>query len=144
MKFCTTLIAVKDLQHYGTVFWNGRFWCRRVCIRLPVNCLKRGRVWRRPQRWFSTRFLWCRHGTTSLGALENSQMVIHIMIELESWHDDFLRWETTERITRITAVLSPLQPHPEPDDSGCGSIIKDRFGFTWIITCPNPHPVKRG
>ncbi|MCR2048016.1 VOC family protein [Acetatifactor muris] len=41
-------------------------------------------------------------------------------------------------------VLSPLQPHPEPDDSGCGSIIKDRFGFAWIITCPNPHPVKRG
>lgn len=35
-------------------------------------------------------------------------------------------------------VLAPLQPHPEPDDDGCGSIIKDRFDFTWIITCPNP------
>lgn len=35
-------------------------------------------------------------------------------------------------------LLSPLAPHPEPDDDGCGSVIKDRFGFTWIITCPNP------
>ncbi|MFG6355254.1 MAG: VOC family protein [Acetatifactor sp.] len=35
-------------------------------------------------------------------------------------------------------VLSPLKPHPKPDDGGCGSVTKDRFGFTWIITCPNP------
>lgn len=34
-------------------------------------------------------------------------------------------------------ILSPLKPHPEPDDGGCGSLIKDRFGYTWIITCPN-------
>ncbi|MBQ7887969.1 MAG: hypothetical protein IJ313_13935, partial [Clostridia bacterium] len=36
-------------------------------------------------------------------------------------------------------VISPLCPHPEPDDSGCGSVTKDRFGYTWIITCPNPN-----
>lgn len=35
-------------------------------------------------------------------------------------------------------VVSPLKPHPAPDDGGCGSITKDRFGYTWIITCPNP------
>lgn len=35
-------------------------------------------------------------------------------------------------------VLAPLHPHPEPDDGGCGSLVKDRFGYTWIITCPNP------
>lgn len=35
-------------------------------------------------------------------------------------------------------LLQPLKPHPEPDDGGCGSLIKDRFGYTWIITCPNP------
>lgn len=35
-------------------------------------------------------------------------------------------------------ILSPLKPHPEPDDGGCGSLVKDRFGYTWIITCPNP------
>lgn len=37
------------------------------------------------------------------------------------------------------SIISPLQPHPEPDDAGCGSITKDRFGYTWIITCPNPN-----
>ncbi|MBQ4581390.1 MAG: VOC family protein [Clostridia bacterium] len=35
-------------------------------------------------------------------------------------------------------VVSPLKPHPAPDDGGCGSITRDRFGYTWIITCPNP------
>lgn len=35
-------------------------------------------------------------------------------------------------------ILSPLQPHPAPDDGGCGSVTRDRFGVTWIITCPNP------
>ena len=35
-------------------------------------------------------------------------------------------------------VLSPLKPHPKPDDGGCGSVTKDRFGYTWVITCPNP------
>lgn len=36
------------------------------------------------------------------------------------------------------AILQPLKPHPEPDDGGCGSTVKDRFGYLWIITCPNP------
>lgn len=36
------------------------------------------------------------------------------------------------------SILWPLQPHPKPDDGGCGSGTKDRFGYTWIITCPNP------
>lgn len=35
-------------------------------------------------------------------------------------------------------ILSPLKPHPAPDDGGCGCILKDRFGYTWIVTCPNP------
>lgn len=36
------------------------------------------------------------------------------------------------------AILQPLKPHPEPDDGSCGASVKDRFGFTWIVTCPNP------
>lgn len=36
------------------------------------------------------------------------------------------------------AVVSPLRPHPAPDDGGCGSMTRDRFGYLWIITCPNP------
>lgn len=35
-------------------------------------------------------------------------------------------------------VISPLKPHPAPDDGGCGSVTRDRFGYTWVITCPNP------
>lgn len=35
-------------------------------------------------------------------------------------------------------LLSPLKPHPAPDDGGCGALIRDRFEYTWIITCPNP------
>jgi len=35
-------------------------------------------------------------------------------------------------------VVSPLKPHPKPDDSGCGSVVRDRFGYMWILSCPNP------
>lgn len=28
--------------------------------------------------------------------------------------------------------------YPAPDDAGCSSTTKDCFGYTWIITCPNP------
>lgn len=38
--------------------------------------------------------------------------------------------------------ISPLQPHPAPDDGGCGSVTRDRFGYAWIITCPNPAKKK--
>ncbi len=42
------------------------------------------------------------------------------------------------------AVLWPLRPHPAPDDAGCGSGTRDRFGYTWIVTCPNPEYIKKG
>ncbi|MDD5935456.1 MAG: VOC family protein [Clostridiales bacterium] len=35
-------------------------------------------------------------------------------------------------------LVSPLMPHPKPDDGGTGALVKDAFGYTWIITCPNP------
>ena len=35
-------------------------------------------------------------------------------------------------------LLSPLRPHPAPDDGGCGALIRDSYGYTWSITCPNP------
>lgn len=37
------------------------------------------------------------------------------------------------------AILSPLKPHPVPDDASCGSLVRDPYGITWIITCPNPE-----
>ena len=44
-------------------------------------------------------------------------------------------------LSKEGTIISPLRPHPEPDDAGCGSVTKDRFGYTWIITCPNPDKV---
>ena len=56
-----------------------------------------------------------------------------------------IRMDSQEQAQRSIAllaaggtVLSPLKPHPAPDDAGCGSVTRDRFGYTWIITCPNP------
>lgn len=60
---------------------------------------------------------------------------IKLMIHMDS-EEKALR--TISVLAEGGAVLSPLKPHPKPDDGGCGSITRDRFGFTWIITCPNP------
>ncbi|MBD5440812.1 MAG: hypothetical protein HDR33_07325 [Treponema sp.] len=36
------------------------------------------------------------------------------------------------------SVISALAPYPEPDDGGMGCIVRDKFGVSWILTCPNP------
>lgn len=59
---------------------------------------------------------------------------VKLMIHMDS-EAEALR--TVSVLAEGGRVLSPLAPHPKPDDSGCGSITRDRFGFTWIITCPN-------
>lgn len=33
--------------------------------------------------------------------------------------------------------LQKLTPHPPPDDGGMGALVRDRFGFQWIVTAPN-------
>lgn len=58
-------------------------------------------------------------------------LMIHMHSEEEALH-------TISVLAEGGTILSPLKPHPEPDDAGCGSLIKDRFGYKWIITCPNP------
>lgn len=60
---------------------------------------------------------------------------IKLMIHMDS-EAEALR--TVSVLAEGGRVLSPLAPHPKPDDNGCGSITEDRFGLTWIITCPNP------
>ncbi len=60
---------------------------------------------------------------------------IKLMINMDSEEEAL---HTISVLAEGGTILSPLQPHPKPDDGGCGSITKDRFGFTWIITCPNP------
>lgn len=59
------------------------------------------------------------------------KLMVHMDSEAEALH-------TISVLAEGGTVLAPLAPHPVPDDDGCGSITKDRFGFTWIITCPNP------
>lgn len=59
------------------------------------------------------------------------KLMIHMDSEAEALH-------AISVLAEGGSILSSLKPHPEPDDGGCGSLIKDRFGFTWIITCPNP------
>lgn len=46
-----------------------------------------------------------------------------------------------EKLAMGGKVIAPLKAHPAPDDAGMGSVIMDRFGYTWIITCPNPDKV---
>lgn len=65
------------------------------------------------------------------GAKTGIKLMIHMDSEEEALH-------ALSVLAENGTVLSPLRPHPEPDDGGCGSLVKDRFGYTWIITCPNP------
>lgn len=71
-------------------------------------------------------------GDTFDGAGVNTD--IKLMIHMED-EEEALR--AVSVLAEGGTVLSPLKPHPKPDDGGCGSLTKDRYGFTWIITCPN-------
>ena len=60
---------------------------------------------------------------------------VKLMIHMDSLAD---AQHAVALLAEDGTVVSPLKPHPAPDDGGCGSITRDRFGYTWIITCPNP------
>ena len=34
-------------------------------------------------------------------------------------------------------ALQRLTPHPPPDDGGMGALVRDKFGYKWILTAPN-------
>lgn len=79
-------------------------------------------------------------GNTHMAAGDNFDWVdvnsgIKLMIHTESEEEAL---KAISVLAEGGTVLSPLHPHPEPDDAGCGSMTKDRFGYMWIITCPNP------
>lgn len=79
-------------------------------------------------------------GNTRMAAGDNFDRVdvntdIKLMIHMESEEEAL---KVISVLAEGGTVLSPLHPHPEPDDGGCGSMTKDRFGYMWIITCPNP------
>lgn len=58
-----------------------------------------------------------------------------LMIHTETEEDAL---KSIEILKKGGKVISELKPHPEPDDSGMGCLLTDKYGFTWIITCPNP------
>ncbi len=60
---------------------------------------------------------------------------IRLMVHLDNQEE---ARQALDLLAKGGEVLSPLHPHPAPDDGGCGALVRDRFGFTWIITCPNP------
>ena len=66
---------------------------------------------------------------------EASAMAAKLMIHLNTE-------EEVRKIIRLLeeggSVISELTPHPEPDDGGMGCIVRDKFGVSWILTCPNP------
>lgn len=33
--------------------------------------------------------------------------------------------------------LQRLTPHPPPDDGGMGALVRDKYGYKWIMTAPN-------
>lgn len=69
---------------------------------------------------------------------ESINTAVKLMIHMDSKE---AATHTISVLSKEGTIISPLRPHPEPDDAGCGSVTKDRFGYTWIITCPNPDKV---
>lgn len=61
---------------------------------------------------------------------------IKLMIHMETEEEAL---KSIEILKNGGKVISELAPHPEPDDGGMGCLITDRYGYTWIITCPNPR-----
>lgn len=59
------------------------------------------------------------------------KLMIHMGSKADALH-------TMSILSEGGCIVSPLQPHPAPDDGGCGAVVLDRFGYNWIITCPNP------
>lgn len=60
---------------------------------------------------------------------------IKLMVHLD---DPQKATDTCGLLSEGGSVISALAPHPTPDDGGMGALIEDRFGYRWIITCPNP------
>ena len=83
----------------------------------------------------------CLLGTTRMAAGDTFEqpeaaLPLKLMVHMNSPEE---ARHAIDRLAERGTVLSPLKPHPAPDDAGCGSLVKDRFGLTWIITCPNPE-----
>ncbi|MCM1246629.1 MAG: VOC family protein [Roseburia sp.] len=47
--------------------------------------------------------------------------------------------KSIEILKKEGKVVSELSPHPKPHDEGMDCLIIDKYGISWIITCPNPR-----
>ena len=108
----------------GEVFYLSR-WAADTC-EIPKQI---GKVMHAEFRLGSTRMA-ASDGFTGEGD-SPVKLMIHMDSKAEALH-------AISILAQDGTVISPLRPHPAPDDGGCGSITCDRFGYTWIITCPNP------
>ncbi|MDE5775781.1 MAG: VOC family protein, partial [Treponemataceae bacterium] len=66
---------------------------------------------------------------------EASAMAAKLMIHLDTEEE---ARKIIGLLEKGGSVISALAPHPEPDDGGMGCIVRDKFGVSWILTCPNP------
>ena len=108
----------------GEVYYLSR-WAEETC-EIPEQV---GKIMHAEFRLGSTRM------AASDGFTGNGDSPIKLMLHMDS-KDEALH--AVAILAEGGTVISPLKPHPAPDDGGCGSITRDRFGYTWIITCPNP------
>lgn len=110
----------------GEILWMSR-WAKNNCDGAPE---KIGKVMHAEFALGGTRMS---GGDIFKGTVVNTDIKLMVHMDTE---------EEAQRTISVLAeggeLLSPLKPHPKPDDGGCGSMVKDRFGFHWIITCPNP------
>ena len=45
--------------------------------------------------------------------------------------------ECCDELAEGGELLQRLLPHPPPDDGGMGALVRDRYGYVWILTAPN-------
>lgn len=93
-----------------------------------------------PSRWGKVMHAEFDLGNTSMSASDPPNKVINdgavrLMIHLDSKEEAL---KAVAALSEGGVLVSPLAPHPKPDDSGMGAVVKDKYGYQWIFTCPNP------
>ncbi|MDL2318897.1 VOC family protein [Eubacteriales bacterium OttesenSCG-928-A19] len=58
------------------------------------------------------------------------ELLVHCATASEARH-------ILDALARDGQLLSDLTPHPPPDDAGMGALVRDKYGYCWIITAPN-------
>ncbi|NLD79490.1 MAG: hypothetical protein GX641_04120 [Mollicutes bacterium] len=91
-----------------------------------------------PERFGKVMHVEFRVGDTHMSAADSinrkeTDTSINLMVHLD---DPRKATGMCDLLSRGGSVISPLAPHPAPDDGGMGALIEDRFGYSWIITCP--------